>query len=55
MEGLISTRELATEIFLCGPAETVRKVFHLAGLDEALGKCATCREEALRMIEEGLA
>lgn len=55
VEGMISTRNLATEIFLCGPADTVRSVFRLSGLDETLGKFATCREEAMRMIEEGLA
>ncbi|MFQ5526948.1 MAG: STAS domain-containing protein [Thermoanaerobaculia bacterium] len=55
VEGIISTRDLAPEVLLCGPTERVRRVFRLAGLDEALGKCPSCQEEVLRMMEGGLA
>lgn len=51
VEGFILTQDRTTEILLCGPSDSVRAVFRLAGLHEALGKCVSCREEALRRIQ----
>lgn len=39
VEGLIATHGTDSEIFLCSPSESVRRIFHLAGLDGALARC----------------
>jgi anti-anti-sigma factor len=45
VEGLMATRDGTTAIFLMDPSESVRKVFQLAGLEEALTRCYTCWDE----------
>ena len=42
VEGLIATREQGPNIFFCTPSESVRKVFRLSGLEEALQRCYGC-------------
>lgn len=51
VEGLMASRERGGELFLCGAGESVRKVFRLAGLQEALEQCTSCREEAERRLK----
>jgi len=50
VEALVASRERGTQLFLCGAGEAVRKVFRLAGLQEALEHCTSCREEAERRL-----
>jgi len=45
VEGMISTREDGPEIFFCTPSDSVRKVFRLSGLEEALSRCFGCLED----------
>lgn len=42
VEGLIATRRDGPDVFFCTPSDSVRKVFHLAGLEEALSRCVGC-------------
>ncbi len=50
VEALVASRERGSQLFLCGAGEAVRKVFRLAGLQEALEHCTSCREEAERRL-----
>lgn len=52
VEVLAASRDRGRELFLCSAGEAVRKVFRLAGLQEALEHCASCREEAERQLAE---
>ncbi|MCP4200597.1 MAG: STAS domain-containing protein [bacterium] len=45
VEGCIATRGGETPIFLMCPSSSVRKVFELAGLEEALTRCYTSWED----------
>lgn len=45
VEGLMATREGTTAIFLMCPSESVRKIFRLAGLEEALTRCYSCWDD----------
>ncbi|MEE8366814.1 MAG: STAS domain-containing protein [Thermoanaerobaculia bacterium] len=45
VEGLMATREGTTAIFLMCPSESVRKIFQLAGLEEALTRCYSCWDD----------
>ncbi len=45
VEALIATRDGDPPIFLISPSESVRRVFHLAGLEEALTRCYDCWED----------
>lgn len=47
VEGLLATRGKPTEIYFCTPSESVRKVFELTGLAEALSRCHGCLGDAL--------
>ncbi len=47
VEGLLATRGKPTELFFCTPSESVRKVFELTGLEEALSRCYGCLNDAL--------
>ncbi len=42
VEGLLATREQGPNLFFCTPSESVRKVFRLSGLEEALQRCYGC-------------
>jgi anti-anti-sigma factor len=42
VEGMISSREDGPELFFCTPSDSVRKVFRLSGLEEALSRCYGC-------------
>ena len=42
VEGLLATRREGPEVFFCTPNDAVRKVFRLAGLEEALSRCYGC-------------
>lgn len=45
VEGLVATREGGPDLFLVCASESVQRVFHLAGLDEALTRCFGCWAE----------
>lgn len=45
VEGLMATRESDTTIFLLNPSRSVREVFRLAGLEEALTCCLDSWED----------
>ncbi len=45
VEALIATRGGEPPIFLISPSESVRRVFDLAGLEEALTRCYDCWED----------
>ncbi len=47
VEGLLATRQKSTEIFFCTPSASVRAVFKLAGLEQALERCYGCLGDAL--------
>ena len=42
VEALVATHEHGPTVFLVSPSESVRKVFELAGLEDALLRCFTC-------------
>jgi len=42
VEGLVATHEEGPPVFLVSPNESVRQVFELAGLEDALLRCYTC-------------
>ncbi len=52
VEGLIATEGKEPEIFLCAPSDSVRRIFHLAGLEGALARCWGCRDEASRALAD---
>ena len=45
VEALMATRDGTPTVFLMSPSESVRKVFRLAGLEEALTRCYTCWDD----------
>jgi anti-anti-sigma factor len=45
VEGLARSLELGGDLYLSAPRESVRRVFELAGLPEALNRCFSCIEE----------
>lgn len=53
VEGLIATRgKSGTQIFFCTPSSSVRDIFRLAGLEEALGRCVGCLGDLPTSAEE---
>lgn len=48
VEALLATRLEALELYFCTPSESVRKIFELAGLEDALARCYGCLDDALR-------
>ena len=52
VEGMVATEDEEQEIFLCAPSDSVRRIFHLAGLESALAKCWDCVDSASRAIAE---
>lgn len=42
VEGLLATKDRGPDLFLIGPNESVRRVFALAGLEDALVRCFDC-------------
>lgn len=48
VEGILATRRKGTELFFCTPSESVREIFELTGLEEALTRCHGCLEDALK-------
>lgn len=42
VEGLMKTRQSGPEVFFCTPSDSVRSVFRLAGLEQALSRCYGC-------------
>ncbi|HEX9736452.1 MAG TPA: STAS domain-containing protein [Thermoanaerobaculia bacterium] len=48
VEGILATRRKETELFFCTPSESVRQIFALTGLEEALTRCYGCLDEALK-------
>ena len=42
VEGLVATRDSGPDVFLVCASESVRRVFRLAGFDEALVRCFDC-------------
>ncbi|HVS65020.1 MAG TPA: STAS domain-containing protein [Thermoanaerobaculia bacterium] len=58
VEGLARSLEKGGDLYLTAPRESVRRVFELAGLPEALDRCFSCIEEVgpasrLRELTEG--
>lgn len=58
VEGLARSLEKGGDLYLAAPRESVRRVFELAGLPEALDRCFSCIEEVgpgsrLRELTEG--
>ena len=47
VEGLLATRRQGPHLSFCTPSESVRQVFELSGLDEALDRCYGCLGDAL--------
>lgn len=47
VEGLLTTRGKQAELFFCTPSDSVRQIFALAGLEEALSRCYGCLGDAL--------
>jgi anti-anti-sigma regulatory factor len=45
VEGLARSLERGGDLYLTAPRESVRRVFELAGLPEALDRCFSCIEE----------
>jgi len=50
VEGCIATRDGEPAVFLMCASESVRKVFKLAGLEEALTRCYSCWEDVEKAI-----
>lgn len=50
VEGLLATRDRGPKLYFCSPSESVRKVFRLAGLEQALARCYGCLEELRKVI-----
>ena len=51
LEGLIESRQHDRPYFLCGPSESVLRIFRLAGLPDALDSCCNSPEEVRTRIE----
>ncbi|MEM6792767.1 MAG: STAS domain-containing protein [Acidobacteriota bacterium] len=47
VEGLLATRESDLHLSFCTPSASVRQVFELSGLEEALERCYGCLGDAL--------
>ncbi|MEM1179567.1 MAG: STAS domain-containing protein [Acidobacteriota bacterium] len=47
VEGLLETRHRGPHVSFCTPSPSVRKVFELSGLNEALERCYGCLGDAL--------
>ncbi len=45
VEALMATRDGDPSMFLMSPSDSVRRVFRLAGLEEALTRCYNCWED----------
>lgn len=52
VEGLVATEEKGQELYLCSPSDSVRRIFHLAGLDGALARCWGCVDLASRAVAD---
>ena len=50
VEALQATRDHGPDVYLLCATESVRLVFRLAGLEDALTRCFTCMEEMERAI-----
>ena len=50
VEAMMVSRDGDTTIFLMSPSESVRRVFELAGLEEALTHCYGCWEDLEKAI-----
>lgn len=50
VEALMATRDGEPAIFLMCPSESVRRIFRLAGLEEALTRCYTCWDDLTNTI-----
>jgi anti-anti-sigma regulatory factor len=58
VEGLARSLEKGGDLYLTAPRDSVRRVFELAGLPEALDRCFSCIEEVgpvtrLRALTDG--
>ncbi|MFQ5525836.1 MAG: STAS domain-containing protein [Thermoanaerobaculia bacterium] len=50
VEALVATRDQGPDLFLVCASESVRRVFHLAGLDDALTRCFGCWAELEKAV-----
>lgn len=48
VEGLMATRREGPHIYFCTPSPSVRDVFRLAGLEQALSRCYGCLGDLLQ-------
>ena len=50
IEGLVATKDRGPDVFLVAPNESVRRVFELAGLEDALMRCFDCWGDLERAV-----
>jgi len=50
LEGLMLTTGIEPEVFLVGATDSVTKVFHLAGFEDALVRCFGCMDDVHQQI-----
>ena len=55
VEALRDTHDQGPDIYLVGATESVRRVFRLAGLEEALTRCFGCMAEMEEALERSVA
>lgn len=53
VEGMIATRRQGPDVFFCTPSESVKNVFRLAGLEEALERCYGCLGDVVASGTDG--
>lgn len=53
VEGLMATRHEGPDLFFCTPSDSVRDVFRLAGLEQALSRCYGCLGDLWKDQVEG--
>ncbi len=53
IEGLGRSLQDGGNVLLCAPSDSVRRVFELAGLEEALNRCFSCMEELWPRLPKG--
>jgi anti-anti-sigma factor len=51
VESLLYGRDRSKQMLLCSPSESVLRLFHVAGFEEALKACCPSPAEALRRLQ----
>ena len=52
VESLMTARGGGIELFFCTPSASVRKIFYLAGLKDALVRCYACQDDVEKKMRE---